>query len=71
MNDLRMTDMLQQLRAEYGGRAPSYFKLYRAIAEGRVPAFRHGSGGGQWRFKATDIDAVRAGLGLPPVELAA
>ena len=25
--------------------------------------------GGQWRFRATDLPAIRAGLGLPPIEV--
>jgi hypothetical protein len=64
MNDLRMSDVLQRLHAEYGDRAPSYVTMQRRVTEGRIPAHRRGT---QWRFKAADLAAIRAGLGLPPI----
>ena len=62
-NDLKMSDVLQRLTAEYGDSAPSYQTFHRRVVEGRCPAYRLG---GQWRFRATDLDAIRVGLGLPP-----
>jgi hypothetical protein len=64
MNDLKMSDVLQRLHAEYGELAPSYQTLHRRTVEGRCPGYRVG---GQWRFKETKLDAIRAGLGLPPI----
>ena len=64
MNDLKMSDVLQRLRAEYGDHAPNYGLMYRRVSEGVCPGYRLG---GQWRFRETDMDAIRAGLGLPPV----
>ena len=62
MNDLRMSDVLQRLHVEYGDMAPSYVTMQRRVTEGRIPAHRHDT---QWRFKAADYDAIRAGLSLP------
>ena len=62
-NDLRASDVLQRLHAEYGDRAPDYRTFHRRVTEGRCPGYRLG---GQWRFRATDLPAICAGLGLPP-----
>jgi hypothetical protein len=64
-NDLRMSDLLPRLRADYGDAAPSYQMMLRKTTEGRVPAFRHGNG--PYRYRATDYPAICAGLGLPPI----
>ena len=61
MNDLKISDVLQRLYAEYGQRAPSYSVLYRHVIGGRCPGYRLG---GQWRFRATDMPVIRAALGL-------
>ena len=63
-NDLKMSDVLQRLRAEHGDQAPSYQKMHRSVSEGRCPGYRLG---GQWRFKATDLPTICAALGLQPV----
>ena len=60
-----MSDVLQRLRLEYGDHAPAYGRMFRYVSEGRCPGYRLG---GQWRFKLTDMPAIRAGLGLPAVE---
>ena len=63
-DDLKASDVLQRLFAEYTDRAPDYRTFIRRVAEGRCPGYRLG---GQWRFKATDLPAIKAGLGLPPI----
>ena len=61
-SDLSIADFLQRLRSTFGERAPSYYQLRAAVAEGRIPAHKHGR---EWRIGAADLERARVGLRLP------
>lgn len=59
---LSLDQATRELRGRHG-RAVTYARVWRALAQGDAPAFREGR---LWRVRRGDLSAVAAALGLPP-----
>ena len=59
--DIQFTTLAKRLREEHGAKAPSYQALWRAAAEGRIPAHKVTN---RWYVHEEDMPLVEAEFGL-------